>query len=104
MVWADICNEDLLGHRPQHIYRAPRSKARSTDPDIRDKFIQRCLKKYGNEDVIYDFQTLTYFCEKQRDGEECKDEIIFLHEALASKIEKIQLDVDDTWSSSTAHL
>ena len=23
LVWADICNKDLLGHRPQHIYRAP---------------------------------------------------------------------------------
>ena len=70
MVWSDICNEDLLGHRPQYIYRAPRAKERSNDPDIRDKFIQRCLKKYGNEDVINEFQTLTYFCEKQREGKD----------------------------------
>ena len=37
LVWADICNEDLLRHRPQHIYCAPRSKTRSNDPDIREK-------------------------------------------------------------------
>ena len=64
LVWADICNEDLLGHRPQHIYRAPRSKARSNNPEVRGKFNQRCLKKYSNEDVINDFQTLAYFCKR----------------------------------------
>ena len=96
LVWAGICNEDLLGHRPQHIYRALCSKARSNNPDVREKFIQRCLKKYGNEDFINDFQTLTYFCQEQREENDCKEEIIFLHEALAVWIEKIQLGVDDT--------
>ena len=55
LVWANICNKDLLGHRPQHIYRTPRAKARSNDPEVREKFIQRCIKKYGKEDVINDF-------------------------------------------------
>ena len=53
--WADICNEDLLGHQPQHIYRAPWSKARSNGPDVHEKFIQRCIDRYGNEDIINDF-------------------------------------------------
>ena len=61
LVWADICNEDLLGHRSQHIYCASRSKVRSNDPDIREKYIQRCLEKYGYEDIINDFETLASF-------------------------------------------
>ena len=89
LVWADICNGDLLGHRLQHIYRAPKTKARSNNPEVREKFNQRCLKNNRNEDVINDFQTLAHFCHKQRERNECKDEIIFLHELLATQIEKI---------------
>ena len=37
LVWADIYNEDLLGHRPQYIYQVPRSSARSNVPDTRDQ-------------------------------------------------------------------
>ena len=96
LIWADICNEDLLGHRPQHIYRAPRSKVRSNDPDIREKYIQRCLEKYGCEDVINDFQTLVSFCQQTPDGEDIRDEIICLHAALTTKIEKIQMEVDNS--------
>ena len=61
LVWTDICNEDLLGHKPQHIYRAPRAKTRSNDPEVRENFIQRCINRYGKEDSINNFQTLTYF-------------------------------------------
>ena len=39
LVWANICNENLLGHRPKHIYRAPRAKASSNDSEVRENFI-----------------------------------------------------------------
>ena len=95
LIWADICNEDLLSHRPQHVYRAPRSKARSNDPCLREKFIQRCLEKYGAEDVINDFQTLSSFCQAARDSDEdMRDHISFLHDSLSTKIEKIQMEVE----------
>ena len=94
LIWADICNKDLLSHRPQHVYRAPRSKARSNDPDLREKYIQRCLEKYGEEDVINDFKTLSSFCQAARDGDDMRDQISFLHASLSSKIEKIQMEVD----------
>ena len=94
LVWADICNEYLLGHRPQHIYHALLSKTRSNDPDTCEKYIQRCLEKYGCEDVINDFQTLTSFCQRQQEGEDLRNEIIHLHSSLATKIERIQLEVD----------
>ena len=55
LIWADICNEDMLGHCPQHIHRAPNSKVRSNDPNIRELYILRCIKKYGSEDVINNF-------------------------------------------------
>ena len=96
LVWADVCNEDLLGHRPQHIYQVLWAKARSNDPDVREKFIQRYINRYGKEDIINDFQTLTYFYQKQREEEEERDEIIYLHSSLASRIKKIQLEVDDS--------
>ena len=44
LIWDDICDEDLLGHCPQHIYRAPVSNIKSNDPDIREMYIQQCLK------------------------------------------------------------
>ena len=46
LIWADIYNEDLLGHCPQHVNCVPRSKVRSTDPDVREMYIQRYLEKY----------------------------------------------------------
>ena len=84
----------MLGHCPQHIYRAPRSKVRSNDLDIREKYIQRCLEKYGSEDVINDFQSLASFYQANRDGEDMRVKISCLHASLATKIEKIQIDVD----------
>ena len=96
LVWADICNKDLLGHRPKHIYRALRFKARSNDPEVRESIIQRYINRCGNKEVISDFQTLKYFYQQQREWTDVRDKIIFLHESLASKIEKIQLEVDDS--------
>ena len=83
-----------MGHRPQHIYRAPRSKSRFNDLDICKKYIQRCLEKYGCENVINDFQTLTSFYQKQWEGENMHTEIIDLYASLATTIKKIQLKVD----------
>ena len=34
LIWADIYNEDLLGHRPQYIHRASGSNVKPNDPDI----------------------------------------------------------------------
>ena len=52
------------------------------------------------EDGINDFQTLTYFCQKQREGEDIRNEIIHLHSSLATKIKKIQLKVDKSLGPS----
>ena len=57
LIWADICNEDLLGHRPQYIYRASGSRVKSNDPDTRERYIQRCLEKYEQADIITDYET-----------------------------------------------
>ena len=84
----------MLGHRPQHIHRAPNSKVRSNDPDIRELYILRCIQKYGSEDVINDFQTLASYCQATREGQDVSDEISHLHASLLEKIERIQMDVD----------
>ena len=74
----------MLGHRPQHIYHAPRSNVRLNDPDIIEKYIQRCLEKYRCEDVINDFQTLVSFYQRTRDGKDMRDKIIRLYASLVT--------------------
>ena len=39
MIWVEICNQSLFGHRPQRIFRAPISKVESNDPANREKYI-----------------------------------------------------------------
>ena len=67
---------------------------KSNDPDIREKYIQKYLKKDELEDVINDYQTLDSFCEQTREGNDMRDEIIHLHKPLAEKIHKIRIEVD----------
>ena len=93
LIWADICNENILSHRPQHIHRAPNSKVRSNNPNIREKYILRCIKKYSSKDVINNFQTLVSFCQATRDSQDMSVDISHLHALLSEKIEKIQMEV-----------
>ena len=44
LVWVDFCNESLFGHRPQRIFRAPRSKVKSNNPISREKYIDKVKK------------------------------------------------------------
>lgn len=98
LIWADTCNEDLLGHYPQHIHRAPRSNVRSNNPDIRELYIHWYIEKYKCEDVINNSQNLASFFQKSEDGYNMHDEIIHLHASIATKIEMIQLEVDKSLS------
>ena len=94
LIWADICNKDLLGHSPQHIYRVPTSNVKSNNLDNGEMYIQCCLEKYKYEDVINDFQTLAFSVQKIRDNYDMRDQIIHIYAFLATKIEKIQMEVD----------
>ena len=67
---------------------------KSNDPDIRERYIQRCLEKYEQADIINDYETLVFFCDQSWNGIDLQEEIIHLHTSLAEKIEKIQLEVD----------
>lgn len=95
----DICNKDLLQYQPQHIYQALWAKARYNDLDVCEKLIQRCINRYSKEDIINNFQTLTYFYQKQKEGEEVRDKNIYLHSSLALKIKRIQLDLNNCLSN-----
>ena len=94
LIWADICSKDLLEHYPQYIHCAPGSNVKFNNPDIREMCNQRCLEKYEQEDVINDFQTLASFCQKTWEGTNMCDKIFHLHASLATKMEKIQMEVD----------
>ena len=95
LIWVDMCNKDLLEHRPQYIHHAPVSNVKPNTPDIREMYIQRCLENYEREGAINDFQTLASFCQKTLEGTNMRDKIIHLHASLAIKIEKIQMEVDN---------
>ena len=32
LIWANICNQSLYGHQPQHFFRAPACRVKSNDP------------------------------------------------------------------------
>ena len=43
MIWAEICNQSIFGHRPQKIFRTSVSKVKSNDPANREKYIEDVL-------------------------------------------------------------
>ena len=75
LVWVDFCNESLLGHRPQRIFRAPRSKVKSNNPISREKYIDRTKKLYIEEEIIEEYKTFQELCKAQRAGMDLMSEI-----------------------------
>ena len=98
MIWVEICNQSMFGHRPQHISRAPVSKVKSNDPVNREKYIEDVLLRFESEDIMLSFATLQQFCESQRQGVDVQQEIEYLHEELSTKMHKIRSDVDSNLS------
>jgi len=45
LICAKICYTNFYGHHPQRVSRAPVSKVKSNDPDIRGKWIQKCIQR-----------------------------------------------------------
>ena len=58
VIWVEICNQSLFGHRPQRIFRAPVSKVKSNDPANRDKYIEEVLVQFEAQDIMLSFDTL----------------------------------------------
>ena len=52
LVWADLCNKSLFGYRSQRIFRDIRSKVRSNNPILREKYINRVIKMYKTKKVF----------------------------------------------------
>ena len=98
MIWVEICNQSMFGHRPQHISRAPVSKVKSNDPANREKYIEDVLLRFESEDIMLSFATLQQYCESQRQGVDVQEEIEYLHEELSTKMHNIRSDVDSNLS------
>ena len=66
MIWAEICNQSMFGHRPKRFFCAPVSKVKSNDPANREKYIEDVLERFEVEDKLLSFGTLQQYCESQR--------------------------------------
>ena len=98
LIWVEICNQSLFGHRLQRIFRAPVSKVKSNDPANRDKYIEEVLVQFEAQDIMLSFDTLKQFCESHRQGIDVHDEIVYLHAELSTKMHKIKSEVDSKLS------
>lgn len=71
---------------------------KSNDPVIREKYIQKCLDKYELENLINNYQTLESFYEETREGDDIRDKVIHIHKSVAEKIQKIKMEVDESFA------
>ena len=94
LVWVDFCNESLLGHRPQRIFRAPRSKVKSNNPISREKYNDRTKKMYIKEEIIEEYKTFQEFCKAQREGIDLMTKIESTYENISYRSFKIRKKVD----------
>ena len=83
MIWVEICNQSMFGHRPERIFRAPVSNIKSNDLSNHEKYIEDVLKWYETDDILTNFTTLQQYCEPQRQGIDVYVEIVHLHKELA---------------------
>ena len=83
LIWADICNQSLYGHRPQRIFRAPALRVKSNDPAFREKYAKRLLEQYERKGLVHKFGALdqlrTLYCQ----GEDIGADIASLHSDIA---------------------
>ena len=91
LVWVDFCNESLFGHRPQRIFRAPRSKVKSNNPISREKYIDKVKKIYKKEEIFEEYKTFIECCKGQKEGLDLMSEIEILH----SNFEVCKTDCSD---------
>ena len=82
IIWVEICNQSMFGHRPQRIVRAPVSKVKSNDPANREKYIEYVLERYKTDDILLNFATLQQYCTFQHQRVDVHEEIVYLHEKL----------------------
>ena len=94
MIWVEICNQSMFGHRPQRIFRASVSKVKSNDPTNREKYIEDVLVQFEAQDIMLSFDTLKQYCESQQQGFDVHNEIVYLHKELSTKIHQIRSEVD----------
>jgi hypothetical protein len=70
LIWVEIDNASLFGHYPQQMWKAPSTRVRSNDPRCRDRYIERVLQQYEEENVFakpYDSYASTGTMERKSD-------------------------------------
>ena len=93
MIWVEICNQSMFGHRPQRIFRAPVSKVKSNDPTNHKKYVENVLERYETDDILLSFAALQQFYTSQRKRVDVHEEIVYLHAEFAEKMHKIRSEV-----------
>ena len=84
----------MFGHRLQQIFCAPVSKVKSSEPANQEKYIESVLERFKSDNIFLSFGTLQQYCESQYQGVDVHEKIVYLHEELAAKMQKVRSEVD----------
>jgi len=94
MVWVEIDNVSILGHYPHyypHYSSMPSAdKVRSNDPRLRDRYNQRVLEAFEDEDIQLQVETLSLLMVRFHAGEDVSALVEELHGDLKEKTIRIQ--------------
>jgi hypothetical protein len=81
----EIDNASIFGHYPQQMWKAPSTKVRSNNPKCRDRYIERVLQQYEEENVFVQCEALRQLYIDRNNGEEVGSAIEALHAELKEK-------------------
>ena len=85
MVWVEIGNASILGHYPHYSYMPSADKIRSNDPKLRDRYNQRVLEAFEDEEIQLQVEALATLMVRFRAGDDGSALVEALHGNLKEK-------------------
>ena len=89
----EIDNASILGHYPQYLSMPSADKARSNDPRLRDRYNQRVLEAFEDEEIQLQVEVLASLMVRFRAGDDEPALVEELHGDLKKKTIRIRKKV-----------
>ena len=70
MVWVEIDNASILGHYPHYSSMPSADKVKSNEPRLRDRYNQRILEGFEDEEIQLQVEALSLLMVRFRAGED----------------------------------
>ena len=96
MVWVEIDNSSILGHYPQYSSIPSADKVRSNDPSLRDRYNQRVLEAFEDEEIQLQVEALASLMVRFRAGDDVSALVEELHGDLKEITIRIQKKAEST--------